>query len=466
MLIAFDYSQSESGIQTELGLSVEALEAYLNQLPQQTGRGREGLWPILPIAVIIGPNGSGKSTFLNALKSLSACLRPQTRQAKVSPTQAQLSRQSLQSTRYIWAQVDRKRPYVLIGRCAPELSLEQLEIRSIDPAFHELCLGKKRSAARLQNAAAVESEERIALRYEAGRLSLTQHVNGEENTVELEVAEKTRGGMMAYLAYLAQGGSKTESGRKVLETVIGEARLNFLLRSMQELSAIEVDLIHDDEQEWLEISDEMLKTLLRESGRYHERLSGLRHEHLLDKMKRLCEAKRQHSIKEALSSLSRSERRCALILAKLLSEGKHRVYCFEHPEQNLYMENVELLSMVFHDLVEEQRVEQIILTSHYPNFLDHFSLREIWFFEDPEAHLGEIGQEDAWHFSVKESPFGSETESEAEQSEAVQSEAELEAEQKGQIKGRRAYCLESNALVRELIQEGLKLSQIWYGGYF
>ncbi|MDO5732285.1 MAG: AAA family ATPase [Eubacteriales bacterium] len=436
MLVGFEARNFGGISQLRLGLESQALAHYLTK-PESRREILKRIYPLTPITALIGPNGSGKSTILTALNCLSLLFSepiPVSEDSYLTMTRApqailgmrprHIHRVEERVMRWIVYLLDRKHRKIYRYDLALELDeldpgetrsdamhilAEALSVSSIELGLIKLCAGKRRSFA----LDAIEADELAPTEVLFYRRRNRLRALSKHEDFSLDPTWDNRP-----VAALVQNQAKS-SALEPLRAYFSESDSAAIDRFAELLSGIELDLHLDlaSNLESLELPD--IRDIVKHNSHLalHQREAG----HILAKLD--ADLKRNRSLKQTLSDLSGAEKRALVILDHLQKARSGSIFAFESPEQNLYPDNVEILAAAIRRVTHEVSNSQIFLTSHYPNFLDHFSPKEIWCFQRSEDESGG---------AVIKPP----------------------------------YCLAENELVREMLHEGVYLSQLWYGGYF
>lgn len=472
MLVGFEARELAGLKNLQIGLRASDMERYVAADLAGKAEVAEQIYPLTPLSVLVGPNASGKSSMLRALETLTSLyhLKKNREKTRLREKLHAEKRRARETGQLCWTTCfylpEKAKLLVYTLRLSGEeqdweVDEETFLLYRADLPLQLLCTGKKRSKVRDlfregSGAAGAEAETdpdtiSSAKHHPLSDCRLCVSLERKGRSLHLFSGDRERSFMLdedrgeALALHLIEDSEQTGE----LQFCLGEELSAGLRELASELGQVYIDLQEDDREEWSRLREEDLREL---ALAYSDRRFGeSRYENLADKLSQALRRgeHRNETLKRQLDRLSPAEKRALLILHKL-QKANGGIFAFESPEQNLYPENVSLLAELLGREVLRKRGLQIVLTSHYPNFLDHFNLREIWTF----AGLSAAEEERA---AADDVPAGEEEETYSVSSGGEEARFGID---------RHPYCLAQNRLLREMKEEGIALSQLWYGQYF
>lgn len=473
-----------------IGLRSDDIKSYIQADAEKRLKIVDAIYPLSRLSILVGPNSSGKTSLLRALSALqelceSEMLGMSEDNSKLLALGKKRKGENIKDSKdeedynqgefrilcfFYLEEYKHIVSYELIlelvdgnkadnsNNLNKNMSVikENLVGYEIDEILDSLCRGKKRKKVKNLILHEIESEKSHS-KDDSYSSSSPENILYEK-TIAKQIFEISRD---KNELNIHDNSSDKEIGIKLESTDDGSLLINFInesdlgnvfdkdfqikLSSMlnelrEQILRLSVDFSFDDEEEWNNLNDDDFRLICIKFKDFH--YEDKKHLNILSKIKdavAFVDEKKKYQkdsrifatnnvdnlIKTRLDDLSDADKRAILILNRMATD-EHRIIAIENPDINLYHENVSLLAELFCKIAIREN-KQFLITSHYPSFLDHFSLKEIWNFG---ANVSCKSEENC--HGVDRVP----------------------------------YCLAQDKLLVEMTKEGISISNLWYGQYF
>lgn len=484
MLIGFETREVAGIEKLAIGLRSVDLESFIAKNKDELDL-IEKIYPFTKFNIFVGPNASGKSSLLKSLYLLKELFSIKEKEERVVNNilchkRTQEKTKPIRWTCFFYLQaLDNFVRYDLDLELISEVEeieatkrsdcifpqvkilAEYIRFDKSDEVLKGLCLGRKRKSIKnkiLEKVEKREDKENIENSQEKNKGEQFASSNSLKNIFSIYRSANTLEISKPETSRVKINIASSEVNCKLVLPVLVSENENSEIRQVfgdeieclnllkKEVQGIVVDFDFDDEEEWKALRDYDLESIYTNFKNFN--FEDSRHMNFLSKIFAVFtdteannkvnkdvyyvlnkdterKSNKGRCLLDKLNYLSASEKRAILIILKVLN-SENKIIAVDSPDLNLYHENVNILADMLCKLILNSD-KQIFITSHFPYFLDHFSLKEIWNF----SQENEITEEDKEHGI-----------------------------------DRRPYCLAQDNLLDEMAKEGIAISQLWYGQYF